>query len=171
MASRLLSSRISRIPTTVVSRRAAIFSASFLSTSSSIVNSSSSILRSKVITRTIMSSSPQKFEWLVIIPDFPGAKEKRLEVRPLHFAGLKPMLESGKFQMGGAILHDVPKDDQPSSLDFAGSTVIAVAESREEVLEILKGDVYVKEGVWDLSKVQMWPLKCAFRIPVPGQGK
>lgn len=86
----------------------------------------------------------------------------------------------------GAILNEVPKDDQPSSLDFAGSTVIAVAESKEEILEILKNDVYVKEGVWDLSKVCEPPyfvslavlahlvgvsLRCLFAHNVPGAEK
>jgi hypothetical protein len=27
-------------------------------------------------------SQPEKMEWLVVVPDFPGAHEKRLEVRP-----------------------------------------------------------------------------------------
>src|SRR5690348_2527094 len=28
------------------------------------------------------SEAPKKMEWLVVIPDFPGVHEKRLEVRP-----------------------------------------------------------------------------------------
>jgi uncharacterized protein len=28
------------------------------------------------------SSAPEKFEWLVVMPDQPGKLEKRLEVRP-----------------------------------------------------------------------------------------
>ncbi|KAM7207601.1 hypothetical protein V8F20_002079 [Naviculisporaceae sp. PSN 640] len=163
MACRLF---VPRVPTSFLPRRAAasLVAPSFANTSFSSVST-----RSTIRTMSSSEAAPRKFEWLVVIPDFPGVQEKRIAVRPLHFAGLKPMLQSGTFQMGGAILNEVPKDDQPSSLDFAGSTVIAVAESREEILEILKNDVYVKEGVWDLSKVQMWPLKCAFRIPVPGQ--
>lgn len=31
--------------------------------------------------------------------------------------------------------------------------MIAVGESREEVVEMLKKDVYTKEGVWDWDKV------------------
>lgn len=55
--------------------------------------------------------------------------------------------------MGGAVLTEVPADDEPSSLQFAGSTIIAVAESKEEVLEILKKDVYAQTGVWDVENV------------------
>ncbi|KAK3325791.1 hypothetical protein B0H66DRAFT_599933 [Apodospora peruviana] len=115
------------------------------------------------------SDAPRKYEWLVVVPDFPGALDKRIDARPLHFAGLKPKLESGVYQMGGAILDEVPVDDQPSSLKMCGSTLIAVAESREEVISILKKDIYTEKGVWDVDNAQMWPLKCAFRIPVPGQ--
>lgn len=28
------------------------------------------------------SDSPKKMEWLVVVPDFPGVHEKRMEVRP-----------------------------------------------------------------------------------------
>lgn len=53
----------------------------------------------------------------------------------------------------GAILEDMPANDEVSSMKFAGSTIIVVAESREAVLDALRGDVYVKSGVWDLEKV------------------
>jgi hypothetical protein len=35
------------------------------------------------------SDSTPLREWLVIAPDFPGALEKRLAVRPQHMGGLK----------------------------------------------------------------------------------
>lgn len=47
----------------------------------------------------------------------------------------------------------MPVDDEVSSMKFAGSTMVVVAESREAVLNLLKDDVYVKTGVWDLEKV------------------
>jgi hypothetical protein len=28
------------------------------------------------------SDAPKKMEWLVVVPDFPGVQQKRLEVRP-----------------------------------------------------------------------------------------
>ena len=31
---------------------------------------------------TMATDAPKKMEWLVVIPDFPGAHQKRLEVRP-----------------------------------------------------------------------------------------
>ncbi|ELQ42864.1 hypothetical protein OOU_Y34scaffold00192g50 [Pyricularia oryzae Y34] len=95
-------------------------------------------------------ATPRKYEWLVVIPDLPGVLDKRFIVRP---------------QFIGALLDEVPKDDDPASLKMSGSTLVAVASSREEIMEVLKADPYAKEGVWDLDKVQMWPFKCAFRKP------
>ncbi|KAK0755012.1 hypothetical protein B0T18DRAFT_316068 [Schizothecium vesticola] len=115
---------------------------------------------------TTAETTPRKYEWLVVIPDFPGMLEKRREIRPHHFAGLKPAMESGLYSMGGAVLNSVPKDDDPASLDMCGSTVVMVAASKEEVYETLKKDVYATSGVWNVMDAQMWPLKCAFRIPV-----
>ena len=55
----------------------------------------------------------------------------------------------------GAILNSVPKDDSPSSLDFAGSTLVCIAESVEEVREALSKDIYATSGVWDMDKVSL----------------
>ena len=37
------------------------------------------------------------------------------------------------------------------------------AKTREEVVERLKNDVYVKEGVWNLDEVKIIPFKSALR--------
>lgn len=31
---------------------------------------------------TMATQAPKKIEWLVVVPDFPGVHEKRIEVRP-----------------------------------------------------------------------------------------
>ena len=56
--------------------------------------------------------------------------------------------------MGGAILNSVPQDDEPSSLDMAGSTLVVVAESKAEVVEVLKKDIYATSGVWDVDNAR-----------------
>ena len=58
--------------------------------------------------------------------------------------------------MGGAVLNDVPADDEPSSLDFAGSSLVVVASRKEEVKDILKSDVYAQNGVWDVENVSVF---------------
>ena len=62
-----------------------------------------------------------------------------------------PLLTSTK---QGAILNSVPKDDDPASLDMAGSTVVIVAESKEEIVDVLKKDIYATSGVWDVDSVR-----------------
>ncbi|KEZ38753.1 hypothetical protein SAPIO_CDS10784 [Scedosporium apiospermum] len=110
-------------------------------------------------------ATAKKTEWLVIIPDKEGVHEKRLEVRPKHFEGIKSFEESGKFKMGGAVLNEVPKDNNPQNFSFYGSTIIVVADTKEEVLDIIKKDVYTESGVWDFEKIQIWPVLLAFRNP------
>ncbi|KAK8024221.1 hypothetical protein PG993_012287 [Apiospora rasikravindrae] len=113
----------------------------------------------------ISAPPPGKFEFLVVVPDKPGMQAKRLEVRPKHFEGLTKHIESGAMKMGGAALGSVPQGDDPTKWDFAGSTVVMVAESVEEVRALLEKDIYTTSGVWDMEKVQIWPVKLAFRYP------
>ncbi|KAI0470703.1 hypothetical protein GGR56DRAFT_140679 [Xylariaceae sp. FL0804] len=108
---------------------------------------------------------PGQYEWLVVVPDKPGAHQKRLDVRPKHFEGLKPLLESGKLKTGGAVLSEKPDGDDATKFDFYGSTMVFVAASRAEVVETLRRDVYATSGVWDVDKAQIWPAKIAFRTP------
>lgn len=51
-------------------------------------------------------------------------------------------------------MHDKPTDpNDPKTFPFAGSTVIILADTKEEVIEFLKKDVYVEAGVWDVANV------------------
>lgn len=36
--------------------------------------------------------------------------------------------------------------------------MLATAGSRDEVLEVLQRDIYAREGVWDLEKVEIIPV-------------
>ncbi|KAK7431896.1 hypothetical protein QQZ08_001515 [Neonectria magnoliae] len=98
-----------------------------------------------------------KYEFLVVVPDRPDVLEQRLKVRHLHFENMTPFVKDGSWKMGGALLNSVPKDDDPASLDFMGSTLVCVAESVEQVREQLSKDIYATSGVWDMEKVSMIP--------------
>lgn len=63
------------------------------------------------------------------------------------------------------MLDDIPADDEVSSMKFAGSTLVVVAESKQAVIDLIKDDIYVRSGVWDLEKAQIWAAKIAFRDP------
>lgn len=56
----------------------------------------------------------------------------------------------------GAILDEQPREgDTPK---MKGSVLVAVAESRQEVLKLVKEDVYSTHGVWNVEKVQIYPV-------------
>ncbi|RHZ73489.1 hypothetical protein CDV55_108748 [Aspergillus turcosus] len=101
-----------------------------------------------------------KYEFLCIVPDKPGALAKRLEVRPTHLEGIKPLVADGVMTMGGAMLESHSTEGTPS---FKGSVVVLLAESEEQAREILSKDVYVRSGVWDMEKAQIIPFKNAVR--------
>ncbi len=56
----------------------------------------------------------------------------------------------------GAILDEQPLEGE--TLEMKGSVLVAVAESREEALKIVKEDVYSTQGVWDVEKLQIYPV-------------
>ncbi|KAF2441859.1 hypothetical protein P171DRAFT_488293 [Karstenula rhodostoma CBS 690.94] len=106
------------------------------------------------------SSTAPLQEWLVIAPDFEGALEKRLAVRPEHISGLKADAEDF-WLWGGAMLEEPIAEGQTPKMK--GSAMLIGASTREEVVERLKKDVYVQGEVWDWSKVQIIPFKSALR--------
>ncbi|KAK5138237.1 hypothetical protein LTR08_003298 [Meristemomyces frigidus] len=102
-----------------------------------------------------------KQEWMVILPDKPGMLSKRMEVRPDHLSNLKPHVDSGFFVFGGASLEEPLKEGEAPKIN--GSVMLAQADTKEEVLEAIRRDVYSKSGVWDESKIQIFPFKSAIR--------
>ncbi|USP76666.1 hypothetical protein yc1106_03940 [Curvularia clavata] len=110
-----------------------------------------------------MSSTSQPLqEWLVIVPDHKDALTKRLAARPKHLEGLKSDRED-LWLWGGAMLEEPiqPGDTNPPKMK--GSACLIGAKTKEEVIERLKKDVYVTEGVWNLDEVQIIPFKSALR--------
>ncbi|KAA6414427.1 MAG: hypothetical protein FRX48_01176 [Lasallia pustulata] len=105
------------------------------------------------------SSAATKHEWIVILPDHEGALERRMQVRQDHLKNLNRQVEKGFWTFGGALLDEAPKEG--GGLKINGSVMLAVAESKEEVLEVLKKDIYCTSGVWDWGKVQIHAFKTA----------
>ncbi|CBX92277.1 hypothetical protein LEMA_P049830.1 [Plenodomus lingam JN3] len=101
-------------------------------------------------------------EWLVIIPDHVGALNKRLAARPKHLEGLKKDRED-LWLWGGAMLEEPIEPGSTDPPKMKGSAMLIGAKTKEEVIERVKKDVYVDEGVWDLEKIQIIPFKSALR--------
>lgn len=102
-----------------------------------------------------------KQEWMCILPDKAGALEARMKVRPQHLEAIKPHEQAGLFVLGGASLDEPLKEGQGPKIN--GSILMAVADSKDEVMELIKKDIYYTSGVWDLEKIQVFPFVSAFR--------
>jgi len=107
------------------------------------------------------STAKPKFEWLVMVPDMPNALAKRVEIRPKHLEDVKSEFVAGNFVLGGAYMSSPPKEGETPPM--IGSALIAVAETKEDVLEKLRKDIYATSGVWDVENAQIWPFKSALR--------
>lgn len=64
--------------------------------------------------------------------------------------------------MGGAMFSHKPAEGETPP-PMVGSAMLMYAETREEVVDILKSDIYARSGVWDMDKMQIWPFKSAVR--------
>ncbi|CAK7901815.1 hypothetical protein CAAN1_11S04698 [[Candida] anglica] len=95
-------------------------------------------------------------EWNVIVYDKPGTD--RTAVRPAHVAAIPAAVNSGVVKSVGAIYQD------QSKTKFAGSAFHLMADSREDIIEFLKKDIYAKEGIWDLDSVVAHPIGVACRL-------
>lgn len=68
-----------------------------------------------------------------------------------HLENLKPSVDSGFWLFGGAFMDKPPAEGEPLSLK--GSVMLAMAGSKDEVLEKLRADPYFEANVWDFEKV------------------
>ena len=88
----------------------------------------------------------------------------RLEVRcrssPLHkfLFGFGTVFASGYVEnvLVGAMLEEPIKEN--TDMKMKGSFFVAVGETKEEVIEELRRDVYSTGGVWDWEKVEVIPV-------------
>lgn len=108
---------------------------------------------------TTMSTSKQ--EYLVIVKDKPNTFAKRMEVRQQHLTTIKVNVQAqgpgyGPYTSGGGISED--KDE-----DLFGSTLTIEADSKEEVREMLKEDIYYKHGVWDVDNAQIYAVSIKWK--------
>lgn len=119
-------------------------------------------LRRPLTSSANMSAAASSKEWLVQIPDKPNALQNRLGARPTHLKNIQPRVDAGQVVLGGAVLTKHPAEGETP--DMTGSVMIFKADTKEEILEILKSDEYVKQGAWDVEKAQITPFKSAIRL-------
>ncbi|KAK1708864.1 hypothetical protein BDP67DRAFT_492611 [Colletotrichum lupini] len=138
-------------------------------------------VRRPFVTTRLVSSPFNRYrtmatkEFLCILPDKPDALARRLEVRPLsvvpgrlltclstHLENAQGHKSNGKIAVGGAMFEkEHPVEGQTPG--FKGSVMIYTVKDAEEAWELIRGDVYAKNDVWDLEKAQVIPFKSAIR--------
>lgn len=74
--------------------------------------------------------------WLVEATYAPDAAETRVPFRAEHLAGVASNLASGRFLEAGAFL------------DVSSSILLVRADSEEDAIAAVAGDVYLRNGVW-----------------------
>lgn len=80
-----------------------------------------------------------------------GAGERRQKVRENHLQAVKPAVENGFLQLGGALL-------DPTG-NMIGSVMLLDAATEEEVRGFVENDIYTKSGVWQTFEI--YPFKRA----------
>jgi uncharacterized protein YciI len=79
------------------------------------------------------------------------ALERRMSVRPLHFASARRLKEAGHFIFGGAMLDEEGK--------MIGSCMVMQFETAEELQQWLDTEPYITGRVWE--KFECRPFKVA----------
>lgn len=74
--------------------------------------------------------------WLVEATYAPDAAETRTPFRAEHLAGILERIDAGIYIEAGAFA------------DVSASVVLVRAESAEAALELVRNDVYLRNGVW-----------------------
>jgi uncharacterized protein YciI len=74
--------------------------------------------------------------WLVEATYAPDAAETRVPFRAEHLAGIVKRIDAGIYIEAGAFL------------DVSSSVVLVRADSAEAALELVRDDVYLRNGIW-----------------------
>ncbi|OMJ23631.1 hypothetical protein AYI69_g4898 [Smittium culicis] len=84
--------------------------------------------------------------YLVTVRDFEaeGTLDKRMQVRAEHFKNAAILKQEGKLLTGGALL-----DEKTGK--FIGSFLTVALDSKDQVIEYLRKDIYGSSGVWDVD--------------------
>ncbi|KAI8322080.1 hypothetical protein GQ54DRAFT_260614 [Martensiomyces pterosporus] len=106
-------------------------------------------------TTSAAAPSGSKKSYVIIIEDFKDADalSRRLAARPTHLAEATKRRGQGVLVSGGAIL------DSHESGKMVGSALVVNADSKEEVLELLRTDPYTVGKAWDLDSVKIFPYR------------
>ncbi|KAF8123706.1 hypothetical protein K438DRAFT_2003270 [Mycena galopus ATCC 62051] len=100
---------------------------------------------------------PRKFAFFGPYITGPDAHALRTRIHAPHVAGLRKKRDEGIVKFGGPFYNDDGAGESADEADraFGGTFLLLEAESREEALKIIEGDVYYKEGLWDIPQIRL----------------
>lgn len=82
---------------------------------------------------------------------------QRLAFRAQHLAKIPESTANGPVTSCGPIFKD------ESKTEFLGSSYTIVAETRSQVIDFLKKDIYLANDVWDFDNVVIHPYTAVYR--------
>lgn len=97
------------------------------------------------------------FTYLVVVPDLEDSH--RLSVRPDHLKVVQEGFKNRRIANCGAILDSDPSESNNFEPNMKGSWLLIKATSIEEARQLCLNDIFAKEPVWDLSKLEIKPVK------------
>ncbi|PLW14741.1 hypothetical protein PCANC_15703 [Puccinia coronata f. sp. avenae] len=95
--------------------------------------------------------------YLVIAPDL--SNSNRLAIREEHLKMAQEGLKTGRIVNADAILDSDPSDANDFLPKMMGSWLLIKATSIEEARRLCLNDVYSTKSTWDVSKLQIMPVK------------
>lgn len=120
-------------------------------------------------------SAPRLNRYIVIAEDFAdaGANARRFEVRERHLEQAQAGKRVGRIELGGALLRkdfsEIDEELGPGP-HMAGSVLVVLAESIEDVRARVARDEYAQGNVWDLERVKIFPFLQAPLKSAQGEG-
>ena len=91
----------------------------------------------------------------MVVYDRPEAD--RMTVFDKHVAGLPAIIEDGTLVAGGQI------NDNSDPRKPIGSSLMIRADTKEDVVKILKNDTFGKYNIWDIDNAIIHNLFCVYR--------
>lgn len=107
-------------------------------------------------------SAPRLNRYIVIAEDYSdaGANARRFEVRERHLEQAQNGKRVGRIELGGALLRkdfsEIDEELGPGP-HMAGSVLVVLAESIQDVKDRVMKDEYVQGRVWDVEKIKIFP--------------
>lgn len=94
-------------------------------------------------------------EWCVVVMDKSDAD--RAKHGPKHIVGIKHLIDSGIVLSGGQI------NDESSPPKAVGSHIQIRADTKQDVIDLLRKDPFSQNGVWNVDEAIIYRLDCVYR--------